>query len=383
MRITRRASEITPFYVMELLEKAKEMEARGEDIVHMEVGEPDFPSPAPVKEEAIRAVKENRTFYTHSLGLPELRERIAQYYLESHNVKISPERVIITSGTSGAFLLLSAVLIECGDVLALSDPGYPCYRNFATLVDAVIQPIAVTHETGYTLTAGHFREVKEMPRAVIVSNPSNPTGSIYADEVLAELYRFLSAKDVPLVVDEIYSGLSYQGKVTTALALSDDIIVVNGFSKTYAMTGWRLGWMVVPEDLVRPVQKVAQNVFISAPSISQYAAIHAFGVEDEIRKMVETYGKRRDFMLERLRGLGFRIPVDPQGAFYIYAGIEKWKLDSMIFTGRALAEAKTALTPGYDFGTFRAASHVRFSYANSMERLAEGCDRLEVWLKTL
>ena len=368
---------------MELLEKAKQMEAKGEDIVHMEVGEPDFPSPAPVKEEAIKAVTENRTFYTHSLGLPELRERIAQFYLESHNVKISPERIVITNGTSGAFLLLSAVLIECGDLLALSDPGYPCYRNFGTLVDAVILSLPVTHETGYTLTADHFRDVKEMPRAVIVSNPSNPTGSIYAGGVLAELYRFLSSKGVPLVVDEIYSGLSYCGKVSTALAISDDIIVVNGFSKTYAMTGWRLGWMVVPEVLVRPVQKVAQNVFISAPSISQYAAIHAFGVEDEIAKMVETYGKRRDFMLKRLRGLGFRIPIDPEGAFYIYAGIEKWNLDSMVFAERALAEAKTAITPGYDFGTFRAASHVRFSYANSMERLAEGCDRLEAWLKTL
>jgi aspartate/methionine/tyrosine aminotransferase len=383
MRITRRASEITPFYVMELLEKAKEMEAKGEDIVHMEVGEPDFPSPVRVKEEALKAIKENRTFYTHSLGLAELRERIAQYYQESHNVKVSPERVIITNGTSGAFLLLSAVLLERGDLLALSDPGYPCYRNFATLVDAVIQPFPVTHETGYTLTADHFHDVKEMPRVVIVSNPSNPTGSVYEDKTLSDLYGLLSAKGVPLIVDEIYSGLSYCGKVTTSLALSDDIIVVNGFSKTYAMTGWRLGWMVVPEILVRPVQKVAQNVFISAPSISQYAAIHAFGVEDEIDHMVETYGKRRDFMLERLRSLGFRIPIDPQGAFYIYAGIEKWNLDSMAFVERALREAKTAITPGYDFGAFRTSSHVRFSYANSMERLADGCDRLEKWLAGL
>ena len=201
---------------------------------------------------------------------------------------------------------------SAGDLLALSDPGYPCYRNFATLVDAVILSFPVTHETEYTLTADHFRDVKEMPRAVIVSNPSNPTGSIYREEVLSDLYRFLSSKGVPLIVDEIYSGLSYGGKVTTALSLSDDIIVVNGFSKTYAMTGWRLGWMVVPEVLVRPVQKVAQNVFISAPSISQYAAIHAFGVQDEIDNMVGTYRKRRDFMLERLRNLGFRIPVDPR-----------------------------------------------------------------------
>ncbi|MDR2018355.1 MAG: aminotransferase class I/II-fold pyridoxal phosphate-dependent enzyme [Syntrophobacterales bacterium] len=380
MRITRRASEITPFYVMELLEKAKAMEAKGEDIVHMEVGEPDFPSPAPVKEEAMKAISENRTFYTHSLGLPDLRERIARYYLESHNVNISPERIVITSGTSGAFLLLSVALVERGDLLVLSDPGYPCYKNFGAIVDAVILPLPVSHESNYALTANHFRDVKEEPRAVIISNPSNPTGSVYGEKTLSDLYQFLSGNGVSLIVDEIYSGLSYGCKVTTALAISDEIIVVNGFSKTYAMTGWRLGWMVVPDVLVRPIQKVAQNVFISPPSISQYAAIHAFAVKEELDRMVETYKKRRDFMLKRLKKLGFRIPVDPQGAFYIYADIDKWNMDSMVFVERALREAKAAITPGYDFGSFRASSHVRFSYANSMERLAEGCDRLEAWL---
>ncbi len=383
MKIAKRAEAITPFYVMELLEKAKAMEARGEDIVHMEVGEPDFPSPLSVKEEAVRAIMENRTFYTHSLGLPELREKVAEFYLKSHHVHVSPERVVITNGTSGAFLLLAATLLDGGDVLALSDPGYPCYRNFGVFVDAAVLPLPVSEETGYALTTGHFRSVKDKPRVVVISNPSNPTGAVYRQEALSDLYEFLAARDITVVMDEIYSGLCYGREMRTALAISDDIIVVNGFSKTYAMTGWRLGWMVVPEALVRPVQKVAQNVFISPPSISQYAALQAFDVADELANMKRTYEERRDFMLARLRGLGFRIPLDPEGAFYIYGGIERWGIDSMVFVERALREAKTAITPGYDFGAFRAGSHVRFSYANSMERLKEGCDRLETWLTGL
>ncbi|HEY3277440.1 MAG TPA: pyridoxal phosphate-dependent aminotransferase [Syntrophorhabdaceae bacterium] len=383
MKITKRAQEITPFYVMELLEKAKEMEARGEDIVHMEVGEPDFPSPLSVKEEAVKAIRENRTFYTHSLGLRELREKIAGSYRKSHGVNISPDRIIITNGTSGAFMLLAAVLLERGDLLALADPGYPCYRNFAVFADAAIMPIPVTEETGYMVTAEHFRDLREMPHVAVVSNPSNPTGAIYGPGALADLYRLLSGRGVTLIVDEIYSGLWYEGPIKTALAVSDGIIVVNGFSKTYAMTGWRLGWMVVPEELVRPAQKVAQNVFISPPSISQFAALHAFDAGDELETMRRTYWQRRDFILPRLKDLGFRIPLDPEGAFYVYAGIERWGLDSMEFVERALAEAKTAITPGYDFGSFRAGSHVRFSYANSLDRLKEGCDRLEAWLRTL
>jgi aspartate/methionine/tyrosine aminotransferase len=222
-----------------------------------------------------------------------------------------------------------------------------------------------------------------MPHVVVISNPSNPTGAVFSEKALADLYDILSGAGVTLIVDEIYSGLWHREAIRTSLAVSDEIIVVNGFSKTYAMTGWRLGWMVIPEVLVRPVQKIAQNVFISAPSISQYAAIHAFDGEDELEHMRMTYRERRDFMLARLKDIGFRIPVDPEGAFYIYAGIEKWGLDSMDFVERALREARTAITPGYDFGSFRAGSHVRFSYANSMERLKDGCDRLEEWLKIL
>jgi aspartate/methionine/tyrosine aminotransferase len=218
---------------------------------------------------------------------------------------------------------------------------------------------------------------------MVIANPSNPTGTLYGHESLERLWQFVSKKNGAMVVDEIYSGLTYGENFRTALAVSDDIIVVDGFSKTYAMTGWRLGWMVVPQALVRPVQKVAQNVFISAPTVSQHAAVHALDATAEVEEMRRTYKERRDALLPELIRLGFTVPVEPMGAFYIYSGIEKWKIDSMDFVQRALREARVALTPGYDFGLFKAGSHVRFSYANHLEKLREGCRRLEAWLRTL
>lgn len=383
MNISDRAKKIKPFYVMELLEKAKELESRGEDIVHMEIGEPDFTTPEPVKEAAIKAIKDNRTFYTHSLGLPELREKIAEYYLNNDGINISPENIIITDGSSGAFFLLYAVLIERGKVLGIPDPGYPCYKNFGYLFDANILPINVSEETKFEVTVDHLRSLKEPVDLLIISNPSNPTGSICRDETISNLYEFLFNKGGNLIVDEIYSGLTYHKKVRSALSVSEDIMVVNGFSKTYAMTGWRLGWMVIPAELVRPVQKIVQNVFISPPTLSQYAALEVFDTVDELEEMRKTYLKRRDFLFPELKRLGFNISVKPEGAFYIYGGIEKWGVDSMEFVERALLEAKVALTPGYDFGSFRAGSHIRFSYANSLDNLKRGCERLEKWLKTL
>jgi len=383
MKLTKRAQKITPFYVMELLEKAKEMEAQGEHIVHLEVGEPDFPTPELIKEKAINAIQDNRTFYTHSLGLYELRERIARHYQEKENVAVSPGRIIITNGTSGAFLLLFATLLERGGVLGISDPGYPCYKNFGVLFDAGILPIPVSVDSHFEITAEQLKKMKKIPNLFAISNPSNPSGIVYREGTLDELYSYLSYRDSLLIVDEIYSGLSYGRKAKTALTIADDIIVINGFSKTFAMTGWRLGWMVVPQSLVRPIQNIAQNVFISPPTISQYAALFAFETEDELALMRQTYNERRGFLLPRLKELGFRIPVDPEGAFYIYAGIEKWGLDSMEFTERALSSAKVACTPGYDFGSFRASSHIRFTYASSIEMLKVGCERLKVWLKTL
>jgi aspartate/methionine/tyrosine aminotransferase len=383
LRIAERAAKITPFYVMELLEKAKAMEARGENIIHMEVGEPDFATPQPVKDEAIRAIAEGQTYYTHSLGVAELRQRISMYYEKREDLSVSPDRIVITNGTSGAFLLLAAVLLERGRTLAISDPGYPCYRNFALLADAEIITLPVSAEEGYQIMPDQVEALKTGPDVLILCNPSNPTGTIYHEDTVARLHQAVSSRDGVVVVDEIYGGLSYGRPLRTALGLGNDLVVVNGFSKTHAMTGWRLGWMVVPQELVRPIQKVAQNVFISPPSIAQHAALHAFEVDADLEKMRKTYEERRNHMLPRLRKLGFHIPIDPEGAFYIYAGIDRWGLDSMVFVERALDEARVAITPGYDFGSYWAGSHVRFSYANSLERLEEGCNRLERWLQTL
>jgi aspartate/methionine/tyrosine aminotransferase len=383
MKLTERVKNISPFYVMELLEKARAMEAKGEDIVHMEVGEPGFPTPTFVKEEAVRAIMEDRTFYTHSLGIPELRAGVARHYLESHHVNISAERIIITNGTSGALLLLFGALLERGSLLAMSDPGYPCYKNIAIFVDADILQVPVSEDSRFEITVDHLKHTDRRPDALVISNPSNPTGIIYGNEELSSLCKYLSLHSGLFIVDEVYSGLSYDKKPGTALAISDNIIVISGFSKTFAMTGFRLGWMVVPEQLVRPLQKCAQNLFISPPSISQYAALSAFDNPDEIDIMRKTYEERRNFMVPRLKSLGFSIPAYPDGAFYIYADIEKWNIDSMDFAHRALAEARVAITPGYDFGKFRAGTHVRFSYTENLEKLKTGCNRLELWLKTL
>ena len=326
---------------------------------------------------------DNRTFYTHSLGLPELRTKVAEYYHNAHNINIPAERIIITNGTSGALLLLFGALLRKGKTIVLSDPGYPCYKNMAIFVDATACQIPVSEDSCFEITADHLKSLRASPDMLVLSNPSNPTGIIYRKETLGSLYEYFSTRGALFVVDEIYSGLSYDEKPSTALATSKDIVVVNGFSKTYAMTGFRLGWMVVPENLVRPYRNVPQNLFISPPSVSQYAAVSAFDSVKEVQTMRETYEKRRDYMVPRLRDLGFSIPVYPNGAFYIYAGIDRWGLDSMDFVEKALVEAGVAITPGYDFGVFRAGSHIRFSYADDLERLKTGCDRLELWLKTL
>lgn len=382
-KITERAKRVTPFYVMELLEKAKALEENGEHIVHMEVGEPDFTTPYKIKEAAIRAINNDYCQYTPSLGITELKGRIAEEYGHRFGIDCQPENIIITNGTSGALLLLFLVLLEEGRVIGISDPGYPCYKNFGILTNAKIMPIPVTEETNYEITINHLQAIDICPDVLLIANPSNPTGTVYKGKDIASLHRFMVDYGGILIVDEIYSGLVYKEGMATALSISKDIIVVNGFSKSHAMTGWRLGWMVVPDLLVRPIQKMAQNIFISPPTISQYAALSAFDVKEDLEGMRQVYRERRDYLLPVLKELGFYIPVIPEGAFYIYAGIDRWKMDSMEFVERALEEAGVAITPGYDFGSFRAGQHVRFSYANSQEMLELGCKRLREWLSSI
>jgi aspartate/methionine/tyrosine aminotransferase len=384
LKCTPRSSKVQPFYVMELLERAQVLEREGEDVVHMEIGEPDFATPPSIRDAAIKAIREGRTFYTHSLGLPSLRERIARFYLEIRGVKVSPERIIVTNGTSGAFFLLAAVLLDRKRSLLISDPGYPCYRNFGILMAAPIVSIAVAKDSGFEVSPEQLEEVRAQNVFLIICSPSNPTGIVYGKRSLEGLYQAITERRGTMAVDEIYSGLTYGIDFPSALSVTDGgAIVIDGFSKTYAMTGWRLGWTVVPEDLVRPMQKIAQNVFISAPTVAQHAAMAAFDALDEIDAMRRIYEERRNFLFPRLQDIGFGLPIWPDGAFYIYANIEKWGMDSMEFVGRALAEAKVAIAPGYDFGSYGAGSYVRFSYASSTERLEEGCKRLEEWTNCL
>ena len=381
MHISKRADRISPFYVMELLEKARMMELQGHSIIHMEVGEPGFETPNAIKMAAIAALNDGKTFYTHSLGIPELRQAISDDYAESCSVYIPPDRIIITNGSSGAFILIFIALLEPGRTLVLSDPGYPCYRNIASLTDCTIRPVEVSADNNYEILP-QYLDAAPPPDLLVIANPSNPTGAVYRPETVAALHERMSSTGGLLVVDEIYSGLTYDIDFSSSASLSGDhLVIVSGFSKAYAMTGWRLGWMIVPPDLVRPIQKLAQNLFIAPPSISQYAALNAFGDKEGLATMRALYKERRDFLIPRLKGLGFVIPRVPDGAFYIYAGIESFRMDSMTFVDRALGEAKVAITPGYDFGMFGASSHVRFSYADRLENLEEGCNRLEAWLK--
>jgi aspartate/methionine/tyrosine aminotransferase len=383
MSVVERVRIIKPFYVMEFLEMAKAMEKEGIDIIHMEVGEPDFNAPEEVKEKAFEALRKNFSHYTESLGMEELRGMISEYYRQREGVEIPIDRIVITNGTSGAFLLLFLCLLDRKKVLAFSDPGYPCYKNLGILCDSNICAIPVDKETGYTITIEHLKALESLPDVLILSSPSNPTGAVYKEERVREIYEYLSKNGKILIVDEIYKGLVYDFEVKTSLTISDEIIVVNGFSKTHAMTGFRIGWMIVPQDLIKYIQKCSQNVFICPPSISQYAALSAFSSEKNLLAMREEYKKRRDFLYSELISMGFSVPFLPQGAFYIYAGIERWGLDSMDFCRRALLEANVAITPGYDFGDYKAASYVRFSYAEKMERIEEALKRLRSWLRAI
>ncbi|MCX7858336.1 MAG: pyridoxal phosphate-dependent aminotransferase [Deltaproteobacteria bacterium] len=383
MRVVERVERIKPFYVMEFLEIAKAKEKEGIDIIHMEVGEPDFDVSKEIKEKAHEGIEKNIFHYTHSLGMVELREAISEYYRNVEGLYVSPERIIITSGTSGAFLLLFLCLLDQTKTLVFSDPGYPCYRNLAILCGSKILPIPVDEKTNYMITPESLEAFGAKPDVLVLASPSNPTGTVYTEEIIREVYEYLKEGGGILIVDEIYKDLIYDCEIKTALSISDEIIVVNGFSKTHAMTGFRVGWMVVPSHLVKPIQKCSQNVFICPPSISQYAALCAFSSKEQLLAVKKEFKRRRDFLVKELLSLGFSIPYLPQGAFYIYAGIEKWKMDSMDFCRRALSEAHVAITPGYDFGDYQAQTHVRFSYAQKMDKIEEGTKRLKAWLKTI
>ena len=382
-RVAQRLDSVEPFHVLELAARAAELEAAGRNIVHMEIGEPDFLSPKPVCEAGMRVIETGRLFYTPALGLPVLRETIARFYRTRYDVEVSPSRIIITSGASGALLLAIAVLIDNGDEVLMADPGYPCNRNFVRMMGGVADEIAVGADSGYQLTPELVAQRwTPRTRAVMVASPSNPTGTLMADAALKEIAAIAAARGGVMIVDEIYHGLVYEGDYSTALKFSDQVFVINSFSKYFNMTGWRLGWMVVPEGYLRAFEKLSQNIYLSSPTPSQHAAVAAF--EPETIAILEArraeFKARRDYLLPALRELGFRIPVVPQGAFYIYADCSTLCDDSFAFARDLLESAGVAITPGADFGTNAADKHVRFAYTNAVPVLAEGVRRIAAYL---
>ena len=380
MKIASRMAGIEPFHVMELMARAKALEAQGRDIIHMEVGEPDFPTPQPVIEAAQRFIAGGQVFYTHALGLPQLREAIAGFYASRYSVTVDPARIVVTAGASGALLLALGALISPGDEWLLADPGYPCNRHFVRLLEGVPRPLNVEAATGFQPTvekvgAGWTAKT----RGLLVASPNNPTGTLIAAAELSRLWQTVRARGGAMIVDEIYHGLTYGVDARTALSISDDIIVINSFSKYFGMTGWRLGWLVAPPHLVRDIEKLAQNLFIAPSAPAQHAALAAFAPETiailEARR--EEFRARRDLLLPGLRQLGFRVGSEPQGAFYIYADSSELDKNSQALAAKLIEQAGVAATPGLDFGDNAPASHMRFAYTVGTEKLAAGLERMD------
>jgi aspartate/methionine/tyrosine aminotransferase len=376
--IARRAEDIAPFIVMEVMERAREMERGGVDVIHLEVGEPDFDIPPAVKNATCQALEQGLTHYTHSLGDQELREAICRHYSDTYGVSVKPEQVAVTSGTSPAMMLVFAVLLEAGQEVILSDPGYACYPNFINFLGGVPVRVNVFEKDGFQLRPEAIREkINEKTRAILINSPSNPTGNLLSKSTMKAI-----AECTPCIIsDEIYHGLVYEGQEHSILEFSDRAFVLNGFSKLYAMTGYRLGYLIAPERFIRPIQKMQQNFFICAGSLAQRAGIAALqDTAADVAEMKKIYNRRRLFMIKRLRELGFGITVPPTGAFYVFANARGFSGDSYHLAFDILEKAHVGVTPGIDFGQ-NGEGYLRFSYANSMENIAEGLDRMERYLR--
>jgi len=380
----RHMEKIQPFRVMALLAEAKALEAKGKSIIHMEVGEPDFETPQTIIQAGIQALKEGKTHYTPAVGDMQLREKVSQYYREHYHVDIDVKRILMTPGASGALQLALSVLVNPGDQVVLADPGYPCNRNFVYLLGGEPVTVDVTPETGFQVTARQLPAVwSDSTRALLLASPSNPTGTIIARNEMKAMIEYVHQQGGQVIVDEIYQGLTYGHKAYTALALTDDVFIINSFSKYFGMTGWRLGWMVAPEGFVDDLDKLAQNLYLAASTPAQAAALSAFTPETlailEERRLI--FQQRRDYLLPALQALGFKVPVVPQGAFYIYADCSALTDDSLEFCQRALHEAGVAITPGLDFGENNPQQYIRFAYTTDLPKLKEGIRRLGQMIK--
>ncbi len=376
--MNKTVDEMTSFLVMDVLEKAGEMSRQGIDIVHLEVGEPDFDVPECVRGAVDEAYNKHVTHYTHSLGDPELRAEIASLYNREYGVNVSPDRILVTSGTSPALLLVTMLLCSPGSEVILSNPGYACYKNFVLAAHAKPVYVDLDPAKGFEYNIDDIKsKINSNTAAIFINSPMNPTGAILSEKFMREL----ATLGVTVVSDEIYHGLVYEGKAHSMLEYADDAIVLNGFSKRFAMTGLRLGYLIAPQKYMAALQKMGQNFLICASSTAQKAGISTLrDKSDYEQKMLSTYNERRLYMIERLRSLGFVIPKDPQGAFYVFADASRYTSDSLKFAFDVLENAHVGITPGVDFGTGICTHYVRFSYANSLERIKEGLDRLERYL---
>ncbi|MEE9496042.1 MAG: pyridoxal phosphate-dependent aminotransferase [Desulfobacterales bacterium] len=382
--ISKRTEEMTSFIVMDVLERAQELEREGARIIHLEVGEPDFDTPDCVKEAACKALEDGFTHYTHSLGLFELREAICEYYRKHYQVSVDPDQVIVTSGSSPAIFMVFAALLEKHDEVIISDPHYACYPNFIKFVDGKPVTIPVYEENGFQFRPEVIREnITSQTKAIFINSPSNPTGNLLSADRMQQIARLTKCEQCPYIVsDEIYHGLVYEDQAHSILEFSDHAFVLNGFSKQFAMTGLRLGYVIAPRPFIRPMQKLQQNFFISANAMVQQAGIAALkNAGDDVARMQEIYNERRKFMIRRLKELGFGITVEPTGAFYVFANAKQFSNDSYKFAFDMLEKAHVGVAPGIDFGK-NGEGYLRFCYANSMENIEEGMDRLEQYLES-
>ena len=369
---------------MSLLGRARTLESQGRDIIHMEIGEPDFPTAEPVVEAGRAALAAGRTGYLPAAGLPALREAIAGHYAQRHGITVDPARILITPGASGALVVALALLADPGRTVLLPDPGYPCNRNFVEMVDAEPRAVRVDAGTNYQLTAGLAEAAcDERTAAMLIGSPGNPTGTLATAADLAGLAALARARGIGLVVDEIYHGLHYGETPAQALVHAPDAIVVNSFSKYFGMTGWRLGWMVLPADWVPIAEKLMQNLFISASTPAQYAALACFQPDAEaiFEARRAAFAERRDFLLPALRSLGFHIPGEPAGAFYLYADVSALSGDSFALASTLLEQAGVAVTPGIDFERTAPERHLRFAYTTRLDRLGEAVERIDRHLR--
>ncbi|MEW6188355.1 MAG: pyridoxal phosphate-dependent aminotransferase [Thermodesulfobacteriota bacterium] len=376
--VSRRVREITPFIAMDVMETAQAMERAGERIIHLEVGEPDFDTPECIKEAALRALGEGKTHYTDSRGLFELRQAISEYYLRRYGVAVSPDQILITSGTSPAMFMVFSALLEAGEEIIISDPHYACYPNFIRFAQGNPIKIRVYEEDGFQYHPEEIRSrITPQTKGIVINSPSNPTGTLLGEERIGEISDF----DPYIISDEVYHGLVYEGREHSILEFTPRAFVLNGFSKLYAMTGWRLGYLIAPQSFMRSLQKIHQNFFISANSVAQWAGIAALTqAEEEVKRMRRLYDERRKLMISRLKDMGFGLKVEPTGAFYVLANARKFHADSYRLAFDILKKARVGVTPGIDFGE-GAEGYLRFTYANSLERIEEGMVRLREYLE--